>query len=106
MTTPAAEETPTAEGGTAAADGDAGMHSRTTDITAGPGGVMTDEVGVITGDLTLRTEYATGKVTIHVQYKDADEWYVVTGGKAKLADVADLDAVHAIAVGLLNRPVG
>jgi hypothetical protein len=79
---------------------------RTTDITAGPGGVMTDEVGVITGELTLRTEYADGKVTVHVQYKDADEWYVVTGAKAKLADEADVDAVHTIVAGILNRPAG
>jgi hypothetical protein len=91
---PAAEPTP------------AQTHSKSTDITAGPGGVMTNEVGVITGDLTLRTEYAAGKVTVHVQYREADEWYVVTGGRAKLTDPADLDAVHSIVVGLLNRPEG
>ena len=55
---------------------------------------MTDEVGVITGDLTVRTEYADGRVTVRVQYKDADEWYAVTGGAAPLADPADVDAVH------------
>ena len=79
--------------------------SRSTDITAAPGGVMTDEVGVITGDLTLRTELddALG-VTLRVQYKDAAEWYVVTGGRTVLHDAADLDAVHSIAVGLLDRP--
>ena len=82
-----------------------GQH-RSTDITAGPGGVMTDEAGVVTGELTLRTEYADGQVTLRVQYKDADEWYVVTGGKAPLADPAGLDAVHTIAVALLNRPEG
>jgi hypothetical protein len=81
-------------------------HVQTTDITAGPGGVMTDDVGVITGDLTLRTEFAAGRVVVHVQYKDADEWYTVAGGKAKLHDPVDLDAVHSIAVGLLNRPEG
>ena len=80
--------------------------SRTTDIVPGPGGVMTDEVGVVTGDLTLRTEMAGGDVVLRVQYKDADEWYAVTGGKAPLADPAGLDAVHSIAVGLLNRPEG
>lgn len=80
---------------------------RTTDITAGPGGVMTDEVGVITGDLTLRTELdAQGQVTLRVQYREADEWYVVTGGRARLVDPADIDAVHTVAVGLLNRPLG
>ncbi|SCE72609.1 hypothetical protein GA0074695_0628 [Micromonospora viridifaciens] len=84
----------------------AGPQERTSDITAGPGGVMTDEVGVVTGELTLCTEYADGQVTLRVQYKDADEWYAVTGGRVPLADPAGLDAVHAIAVGLLNRPEG
>jgi hypothetical protein len=41
-----------------------------------------------------------------VQYKEADEWYVVTGGKATLKDPADLDAVHQVVVGVLNRPEG
>src|SRR4051812_39883891 len=78
----------------------------TTDITAGPGGVMTDEVGVITGDLTVRSEVRDGKVTVHVQYKEADEWYVLTGGRATLKDPADLEAVHTIVVAVLNRPEG
>ncbi|RZU50726.1 hypothetical protein EV385_2506 [Krasilnikovia cinnamomea] len=80
--------------------------SRTADFTAGPGGVMTDEVGVVTGDLTLRTELSGDEVTLHVQYKDADEWYVITGGRTRLSDPADLPAVHAIALGLLHRPQG
>ena len=83
-----------------------GPAERTTDITPGPGGVMTDEVGVVTGELTLRTEHADGRVTLRVQYKDADEWYAVTGGSAPLADPAALDAVHTIAVGRLDRPAG
>ena len=79
---------------------------RTTNIVAGPGGVMTDEAGVVTGDLTLRTELANGQLVTRVQYKDAAEWYTVTGARAELADPKDLDAVHAIAVALLNRPEG
>jgi hypothetical protein len=78
----------------------------TTNITAGPGGVMTDEVGVITGDLTLRTEVADDKVTVRAQYLEADEWYSVTGGTATVKDPADAAAVHQVAVGLLNRPEG
>jgi hypothetical protein len=81
--------------------------SKTSDITAGPGGVMTAEVGVVTGALTLRTELSEGgEVTVRVQYKDADEWYTVQGAKAHLAAAGDLDAVHTIAVALLNRPEG
>jgi hypothetical protein len=83
-----------------------GADSRTADLVAGPGGVMTDEVGVVTGDLTLRTELTGGEITLRVQYKDADEWYVVTGGRASLKDPADLDAVHTLAVALLHRPEG
>jgi hypothetical protein len=81
--------------------------SKSTDIVPGPGGVMTDEVGVVTGDLTLRTELSeAGEAVLSVQYKDAEEWYAVTGGRAQLTDPADLDAVHTIAVGLLHRPEG
>jgi hypothetical protein len=80
---------------------------KTSDITAGPGGVMTDEAGVVTGDLTVRTEVDDkGKVDVKVQYKDAAEWYTVTGAKATLHDPKDVDAVHAIVVALLNRPAG
>jgi hypothetical protein len=82
------------------------MTSKTSDLVAGPGGVMTDEVGVITGELTLRSELDGDKLTLRVQYKEADEWYVVTGGKATLKDPADLDAVHQVVVGVLNRPEG
>lgn len=81
--------------------------SRTSDITAGPGGVMTDEVGVVTGELTLRTELsAGGDVTVRVQYRDAAEWYAITGGRCALRDPRDLDAVHQLATGLLDRPLG
>ncbi|GED89949.1 hypothetical protein [Streptomyces sp. 6-11-2] len=46
---------------------------------AGPGSVMT-EVGVITGELTVTTSLLPdGRVSIAVQYTDADEWYTLTG---------------------------
>ncbi|MGW0807044.1 hypothetical protein [Nonomuraea sp. NPDC002799] len=48
-------------------------------VVAGPGGVMTDEVGVITGEVTVRTEIDASQVTVRIQYVDADEWYEVEG---------------------------
>ena len=77
--------------------------SRTADVNA-PGGVMTDQAGVVTGELTLRTELSGDRVTLHVQYKDAEEWYAVTDGTATLKDPADLDAVHKLYAALLHRP--
>jgi hypothetical protein len=100
---PPPASTPAAAGPAAPA---ADAPAKSTDIVAGQGGVMTDEVGVVTGDLTLRTELSGDQVRVRVQYKDADEWYAVTGAKATLKDPADLDAVHAVAVGILNRPEG
>ena len=102
---PATEAAPAASSTAEAAPAPAAT-SKTSDIVAGQGGVMTDEAGVITGEVTLRTELSGDQVTIRAQYKDADEWYVVTGAKTTLKDPADLEAVHAIAVGLLNRPEG
>lgn len=77
---------------------------RVTDIVPGHGGVMTDEVGVVTGELTLSTELDDAlAVVFRVQYKDADEWYVVTGGHAQLRDATELDAVHNAALAAIGR---
>ncbi|MFB7983602.1 hypothetical protein [Streptomyces vinaceus] len=70
------------------------------EVLAGPGGAMTDEVGVITGPLTLRTTKLPdgdgGLVRIEVQYKDAEEWYTLTG--SPVPHRGDPAAVHAAAL--------
>ncbi|MFD7015373.1 hypothetical protein [Streptomyces sp. NPDC059928] len=56
-------------------------------VTAGPGGVMTDDVGVITGDLTVRTtRLASNQVGVQVEYTGADEWYMLTGSPVAVRD--------------------
>ncbi|RSS34797.1 hypothetical protein EF912_36615 [Streptomyces sp. WAC07061] len=66
------------------------------EVLAGPGGAMTDEVGVITGPLTLRTSGgADGEVRFDIQYTDADEWYTLTGSPVAHGDPA---ALHAAAL--------
>ncbi|MFD9335315.1 hypothetical protein ACFWBF_13040 [Streptomyces sp. NPDC060028] len=64
-------------------------------VKAGPGGAMTDEVGVITGDLTVTTTaQPQGLARIDVQYTDADEWYTLTGSPVPVpaGGLADLHA--------------
>jgi len=79
----------------------------TSPLVAGQGGVMTEEVGVVTGDLELRTTIdSAGVVTAKVRYAGANEWYRVRGGSCKLADERDHAAVHSVLVGVLNRPSG
>ena len=74
------------------------------DILAPPGGVMTDEVGVVTGDLTLETTVVSAGadcvVSLRVQYKGADEWYKVTDAEIKVDDPAKLREAEQA---LLNR---
>ncbi|MFI0742533.1 hypothetical protein ACH4PU_31315 [Streptomyces sp. NPDC021100] len=64
------------------------------EVTAGAGGAMTDEVGVITGDLTVVTaDRGDGRADVRVQYTDADEWYTLTGSPAPLLP-AGAKALH------------
>jgi hypothetical protein len=55
------------------------MERRESKVVAGPGGVMTDEAGVVTGDLTVSTEVRGDQVVVRVQYTGAEEWYTITG---------------------------
>jgi hypothetical protein len=68
----------------------------TSNFVAKPGGVMTDEVGTVTGELTLRTELADDDaVRVLVQYLGADEWYRLTDAPTSLPSGTTLEAVHA-----------
>lgn len=76
-------------------------------FTAPPGGVMTEEVGVITGQLELRTRCApSGQISVEVRYAGADEWYRVTGADVVLCDLADHRPLHQALLGVLHRPEG
>ncbi|MFG2290639.1 hypothetical protein ACGFOU_31735 [Streptomyces sp. NPDC048595] len=68
------------------------------EVTAGPGGAMTDEVGVITGDLTIATVLQPGgRVAVHIQYTGAEEWYTLTGSPVAVAP-GGLAALHTAVV--------
>lgn len=68
---------------------------RTTDFMAKNNAVMTDEVGIITGEVTLQTQLDDkGGVVQRVQYKDADEWYRLTGAPTSLPPGQSLDDLH------------
>ncbi|WP_433177357.1 hypothetical protein [Actinoallomurus sp. CA-150999] len=68
---------------------------------------MTDDVGVITGDLELRTSHTPdGTVTIQVRYAGADEWYRLGAADVTLHDERDHQAVHQALLGVLHRPAG
>lgn len=56
------------------------QEARISTITSTTGGVMTEEVGAITGELELATRLSReGLLEAAVRYAGADEWYTVKG---------------------------
>ncbi len=82
--------------------GSAGEHYED-QVVAGPGGVMTDEVGVVTGDLTVSTTADGDRAEVRLQYTGADEWYTLTGSPVPLAgrtaEQVHKAVLHAFATG-------
>lgn len=60
-------------------------------ITVDVGGVITAEVGAVTGDLVITTEPADGRTTVSVAYEGAKDVYTVRG--SPVAGEVDHDAV-------------
>ena len=48
-------------------------------IASTVGGVMTAEVGAVTGDLEITTRPRAGSIEVVLRYAGADEWYTVEG---------------------------
>ncbi|WP_307845772.1 hypothetical protein [Saccharomonospora sp. NB11] len=68
-------------------------------------GVMTNEVGVITGDLELHTSCAEdGTLNLAIRYVGANEWYTLKGADYRLHDPRDHEVVHRLLVTLFDRP--
>jgi hypothetical protein len=68
------------------------------------GGVMTDEVGAVTGDLEIVTRLDTEGLCVFVRYAGADEWYTVTGSPLSLGDRSSPAALHERVVSHLTKP--
>ncbi|MCT4795024.1 MAG: hypothetical protein LPJ96_11050 [Exiguobacterium sp.] len=67
-------------------------------------GVMTEEVGVISGELELKTScHDDGTLELAVTYVGAAEWYTLPGKDYKLHDVRDHAVVHQLLVNVLER---
>lgn len=68
-------------------------------------GVMTEEVGVISGELELRTSCdEEGNLSLRITYVGAEEWYTLPGKGYRLHDVRDHEVVHRLLVSVLERP--
>lgn len=75
--------------------------SLTSTFTSRGSGIMTREVGVVTGRLELETSEQDGQVVSRVRYEGADEWYRLE----EEPTIGSAEAVHAGLLGALSAPV-
>jgi hypothetical protein len=60
-------------------------------VVSTTGGVMTEEVGAVTGELEVATRpLAAEDITVTVRYAGAEEWYTVEGSPIELGKASDL----------------
>ena len=60
-------------------------------VTSTTGGVMTEEVGAVTGDLEVATRpLAVEGTEVKVRYAGAEEWYTVEGGPIEFDNASGL----------------
>ncbi|AOH54548.1 hypothetical protein ABE28_009320 [Peribacillus muralis] len=79
------------------------MEKKTSIFTA-THGVMTVEVGVISGELELLTTCDDeGILTLAVTYVGAEEWYTLPGQDYRLHDPRDHEVVHRMLATVLER---
>lgn len=78
------------------------METKTSTFTA-THGVMTNEVGVISGELELRTTcQEDGTLELKIAYVGAIDVYTLPGNYC-VHDVRDHDVIHQMLVNVLNR---
>lgn len=67
-------------------------------ITVAPGGIMTDEVGVITGDVEIESSLDAAELSpravARCRYDQANEWYLVTDAARSLDSAEQLQDFH------------
>ena len=65
-------------------------------IQSTAGGVMTEEVGAVTGDLDVETTFASDRVDVKIAYAGADEWYTPRGSplRRSAGPIGDLGQLH------------
>jgi hypothetical protein len=81
------------------------MSELSTTFNATPDGVLTNEVGVISGELELLTTLAEdGGLRLAIRYAGAAEWYTLKGSGYRLHDVRDHPVVHELLINVLSRP--
>jgi hypothetical protein len=63
-------------------------------VFSGRGGVLTDEVGVLSGDLTVHTTWADDAAQVTVQYTGAIDWFTMSGSPVSCCSEEESRRLH------------
>ncbi|MER5849189.1 hypothetical protein ABT126_19565 [Streptomyces sp. NPDC002012] len=67
-------------------------------VFSGRGGVLTEEVGVLSGDLTVHTTWADDTAQVTVQYTGAIDWFTMSGSPVPCCSEDDSRRLHEAVV--------
>ncbi|MBB1242350.1 hypothetical protein GL263_01980 [Streptomyces durbertensis] len=70
----------------------------TTNVFTGSAGVRSDELGVMTGDVTVHTTWDGSQAYVAVQYSGASDWYTMSGSPVACQSEADSRNLHQAVV--------
>jgi len=75
-------------------------------VYSGKGGAMTEEIGAVTGELTVHTTWIEGEAHFSVQYVGAENWFTLAGSPVPATDEAQARELHQQAVAAVQRGQG
>lgn len=70
----------------------------TTGVFTGRGGALTDEAGIVTGELTVHTTWTGGQADVTVQYSGTSQWFTLTGSPVPCPTHRDSRNLHQAVV--------
>jgi hypothetical protein len=66
----------------------------TNKLIAGPGGVPTEEAGVLKGEINVHTTWVDGEAVVSVQYFGDTDWYTLAGSPVPCVSEQDSRELH------------
>ncbi|MEU9376076.1 hypothetical protein AB0D94_20190 [Streptomyces sp. NPDC048255] len=66
----------------------------TTGVFSGAGGILTEELGAISGDLTVHTTWTGLHAQLAVQYTGSSEWFTLRGSPLHCTSEHESRAMH------------
>ncbi|MEU9386981.1 hypothetical protein AB0D38_41245 [Streptomyces sp. NPDC048279] len=63
-------------------------------VFTGQGGVRTDEAGIVSGEMTVRTAWKGGQADVKIQYSGTSQWFTLSGSPVPCTSQQDSRTLH------------